>query len=261
LRPFRDAARASTAVLALLAACSKPGARTASDAGATTPTVHGGARDAQGAGIRGPLTTRFAARVDVAPLLAAGCVMGEKGLDCTRGELRRLGCIGPSVVVDALGALTPNAAIATCDGDERGGLDEGIAVVGCGLAATTRRYVVASEGKVTLIRSEAELVARFAPVETPEEALAFVLATSPARALTEVVVPPGAKRYVASIEPTSVETTPEGFRVRVFDVRVCGCGPHDWEAIDVLVTRAGRVHEIGRERIYAEPELRGACVD
>jgi hypothetical protein len=166
----------------------------------------------------------------------------------------------PSDVQDALGALTPAVGIATCDIAESDGLDTGLVSVGCD-SRIARRYVIAAGGKVALIKSETELAARFAPVETPEEALAFALAVSNARMLREVVIPRGAHVHVSQVDPTYVETMPRGFVVRLFDVRVCGCGPHDWEAIDFLVTRAGEVKEIGRQAIYADPELRGVCAD
>lgn len=210
---------------------------------------------------RGPRTTRFDAKVNLDGLLQAGCVKTAEGLDCSQGgPVKALGCMPNSKVDDALGALTPAASIAECNTIARDPTNEGIVHLGCRLPVV-RRYAVASGNKVELIKNADEFAARFGPVETPEEALAFAVALTKARPLAEVVIPEGATVYVQHIEPTYVEQAPEGYRVRLFDFQLCGCGPHDWLAVDFLVTRSGKVTQTGAQAIYADPKMKGMCVD
>jgi len=210
---------------------------------------------------RGPRTTEFNAKVNVDPLLQAGCVRTREGLDCSQGEgVKAFGCMPVSRVEDLLGALTPGAAIAECNTMARDVEREGILHLGC-MVPVVRRYLVASGGKIELITSKGAFAARFAPVETPEEALAFALGLTGAHAEREVVIPANTEVYVDHVDPTYVERRPDGFVVHLFAFQLCGCGPHDHLAVDVLVTRDGEVREVKSEPIYADPKMRHVCVD
>src|SRR4051812_29476702 len=108
--------------MTLLTACSAAPPSQQNDTTTPPATAH---NPSQPAGQQGERTTRFEAKVDLAPLLEVGCVTTQEGLDCTGGSLKRLACLKPSSVEDALGALTPAAGIAECNTLETGGLDEG----------------------------------------------------------------------------------------------------------------------------------------
>jgi len=202
----------------------------------------------------------FNAKVNTGPLLQAGCVNGREGLECTQGDVKPFACMPRSRVEDLLGALMPAAAIAECNTVARDPGSEGIVHLGC-MLPVVRRYVVASGGKVELLKSQKEFVARFAPVETPEEALAFALALTRAEARREVVIPRDAEVYVQHVEPTYVETSRRGFKVHLFEFQLCGCGPHDHLAVDYLVTRDGQVKQLSSQPIYADPKMKHVCVD
>ena len=62
------------------------------------------------------------------------------------------------------------------------------------------------------------------------------------------------------IETTYVEEVEEGFKVHLFNYRLCGCGTHPHYAVDYLVTKTGEVKEIFKQEIYEDP-LFTACVD
>ena len=211
---------------------------------------------------RASVTSRFAPKIpDVAPFLALGCKQLPYYLDCAGSEaVKAIGCQNLTPASEYLGALSPALGLAQCDVTDPQGKQTGIIQTGCRLPYY-RRYVVAEGGKATLIRSAAEFTARFAPVETPDEALAFAVALTKAVPRTTIELPPDAAVKVATIEPTYVETTPEGYRVHLFDYVGCGCGPHDHQVVDFLVTRDGQLRQLSRAAIYDVPSERALCVD
>jgi hypothetical protein len=202
--------------------------------------------------------TRFDAKVDIAPFLAAGCIQaGGEGLLCPGLDDAgpALGCEQPLDVNDLLAGLTPRVAIAECKGDFFG-----VVEVGC-MRRWYRRYVVASEGRLETVRTPSAFVKRFAPVDSPEEALAFALALTNTEAFFTIAIPNDAVLYPGHFEPTSVEKVDAGYLVHLFHYVACGCGPHDELAVDFLVTRAGDAKEVASRPVWGFPKQNGRCAD
>ncbi len=211
----------------------------------------------------GPKVTRFDLHVDREPLLKLGCKVNGDALICgvrstAKGE--GITCGEYSQANDLLGGLSPKAAITGCDILGRGVEGKGIYRSGCRLS-TWHRYVVADVHGLVLIDTKEAFVRRFAPVETPAEALAFAVAMTDSKALFKIELPKDAEVFLKTIEPTSVEPVAEGFKVRLYGYQFCGCGPHNHLAIDYLVTRAGEVRELSSTPAWLDPKLKKICID
>ncbi len=211
----------------------------------------------------GPTVTAFDAHLDREPLLKLGCKVTGDALVCgtpstARGE--GITCGEYSRPDDLLGALSPRTAITACDALGRGIEVKGIYRSGCRLA-TWRRYVVAAGKKLELIDTKEAFVKRFAPVETPAEALAFAVALTDSKALFKIELPKDAQLFLKTIDPTSVTPVAAGFKVRLYGYQFCGCGPHNHLAVDYLVTRAGEVRELDSVPAWNDPKTAKLCID
>jgi hypothetical protein len=211
----------------------------------------------------GPTVTAFDAHVDREPLLKLGCKVSGDALVCgtpASGKVEGITCGEYSRPDDLLGALSPKTPITACDALGRGLEVKGIYRSGCRLA-TWHRYVVADGKKLELIDSKEAFVKRFAPVETPAEALAFAVALTESKALFKIELPPNAQLFLKTIDPTSVTPVAEGFKVRLYGYQFCGCGPHNHLAVDYLVTRAGEVRELDSVPAWIDPKTAKLCID
>ena len=216
-------------------------------------------------------------KVDVTAFEKAGCVVAGITLDCSKSaSVKAFGCMQDTLHVDdSLGGLTPKAAIAECNGmahvvvapgqplaPQPPGAQAaatGIVKLGC-MIPVVKRYLVSMRGKLTLVRSAAELAALFAPVESPEEALGFAVALSRAAPQYTLDIKPG-WRTAPRIETSYTEATTGGFKVHLFEYQLCGCGPHPYRAVDFLVGKDGSAKVTATEEAYADPRKDHLCID
>lgn len=211
----------------------------------------------------GPKVTSFDLHVDREPLLKLGCKVQGDALVCGTPSTAKgdgITCGDYSRADDLLGGLTPKAAITGCDILGRGLEIKGIYRSGCRLS-TWHRYVVADGKRLELLDTKEAFVKRFAPVETPAEALAFAVAMTDSKALFKIELPKDAEVFLKTIDPTSVEPVADGFKVRLYGYQFCGCGPHNHLAVDYLVTRAGEVRELDSKPAWNDPKTKKLCID
>lgn len=204
-----------------------------------------------------------AVATNTSEFIKAGCVnTGHGWLDCSSTGLdERFSCKEMWVPSD-LGGLSPKVQIVKCNVMVENWTSETEWIVreGC-LLPLYRKYIVFSDGEYKLIGSKREFVDFFAPVESPEEALAFALALTRAYPDYDPIVPGNYKVFVPEVRSTYVEKKGEDYRVHLFDMEVCGCGSHPYYSVDYIVTKSGDVTELSRERIYEDPSLFGLCID
>jgi hypothetical protein len=137
-----------------------------------------------------------------------------------------------------LGGLTPAEPIATCLCD---GEDPRSIYHGGGLSPFSAWYIVRRGAAFAAIRSLEELRNEFAPIETPEEALSFVLAATGPEIEARFDVKPEARLryYVPRLEDTYVTATEDGFLVHnLYTVESC---PDILGTVDVRVSGVGEV--------------------
>lgn len=178
--------------------------------------------------------------------------------------LGRLGCEQIRPVGEVMGGLQPGYPLYVCLVFGEAGKplpgDEFIYREGC-LMAEYVRYAILQDGEWKLLKSAADLQRVYAPIETESEALSYALAASGLGVRYGITAQPDLRYFVDQIEDTHVAKEPQGFRVHLFDYRLCGCGPHPTYAVDILVTRDGQVVELSREKIYEDPAEDRLCVD
>ena len=180
------------------------------------------------------------------------------------GALGQLGCEQIRLPGDVLGGMQPAYPLRICvvqrPASERLPENEYIYSEGC-LMADYIRYVILKDGELKLLKSVADLQQAYAPIETEDEALSYALAASGLGVRYGITAQSDLRYFVDKLEDTYVETVPQGYRIHLFDYKLCGCGPHPTYAVDVLVSSDGQVRELSREKIYEDPAEDGLCID
>jgi len=197
------------------------------------------------------LPSNASINIDSNAFIDSGCFADGYGLDCSSlGLDQRFGCMQISNASSALENLSPLLPVVECLflGKDYSSQD-GIVREGC-MMPLFRRYIAKQGDEFKLISSKEEFLSIFAPVETKEEALAFAVALTSSLPRYDTSVPEGYFSAASSIEPTYAEETEGGYKVHLFDSELCGCGSHPYYAIEYLVTRAGNVTELSREKVY-----------
>ena len=130
-----------------------------------------------------------------------------------------------------------------------------------GLFGNYVRYVVHQNGEFVLLKTEEEFRRLFAPIESPEEALSYVLAVRNLSAYYGLEYQPAYEYEVDTIEDTYITTEADGYRVHLFYDQVFGCGPHWISEVDVRVSVEGKVEEVASKPIFRDPNLDEVCID
>jgi hypothetical protein len=210
--------------------------------------------------------------IDVTPFLDSRCTSAasHRPLDCLRASIAPLAPQADCTLVFRLppeaGALSPRVPIVGClvDVDESDGGATGMLVTGC-MRRSARTWIVYDDATHALhhLRTPRELASFFAPVDSLDEALALAMALTATRPL---YFPPGAlddaRYYAPRVEATHVDARDDGsYRVHLFDYGACGCGPHPYAAVDVIVRRDGTVSEGRATPAFAHTRDDRVCID
>jgi hypothetical protein len=123
------------------------------------------------------------------------------------------------------------------------------------------RLVIQRDGQLEVLHSEEEMAGAFAPIESPDEALAYAVAVTglgPEYGLSHA---PNFEYFTDVIEDTTVTEEGDGYLVRLFHFRLFGCGPHEMLEFDLHVSRAGVIEQRERTALYKDPAMDNLCVD
>lgn len=205
--------------------------------------------------------------------LAAGCPKDEYGpRPCiSESTLAALGCDELQAPSSLIGGLQPSYPVAAClvrpgpdplRADIQAEIEKGqyFYYTG-GLFGGYIRYVIVQDGAFRLLKSEEEFRDLYAPIETPEEALSYVLAVENLSADYGLEYTPGYKYEVDTIEDTYVTAEGEGYRLHLYSYALSGCGPHWTTALEMQVTPDGLIREISRKPVFRDPQQDDLCVD
>lgn len=211
-------------------------------------------------------------QADLSPF-ANHCTKSSSGwLACGEDDpLYHLGCA--YIAGEALLAgLSPNHAVARCifpvenfteeqlDGLYDKPFKECLYFDG-GLAQMCERIIFHGGYQFAVMKTITELRSEIVPIDSPNEALGFALATTRYKALYGQSVDYSNLYSVNVLEDTHVEETAEGFVVHLFHVQEFGCSPFRTTAIDLKVTRDGLIEELDERVVYREMSLFFVCVD
>jgi len=208
--------------------------------------------------------------VELEPFRQAGCTADEYDRwTCPEASpLNALGCDALIKPNELLGGLDPAYPLALCrympiqHGESPRGspTDEFIYNDGC-LAASYVRYAIQKDGQFQLVKTQRDLKATYAPIESPDEALSYALASSSLEARYNLETPLGYRYQVNKLEDSHVVETGTGYEVLLYHYKVCGCGPHTTSAVLLQVTGEGDIQEIERTPAFEDPKEDGLCVD
>jgi hypothetical protein len=113
--------------------------------------------------------------------------------------------------------------------------DEFIYTDGCMMPIYVR-YAIEKDGQFQLLKNQGELKATYAPIESPDEALSYALASTGLEARYNLETPSGYRYQVNQLEDTHVVETGDGYDVLLYHYQVCGCGPHTTSTVLLHVT-------------------------
>jgi hypothetical protein len=195
-----------------------------------------------------------------------GCPLDDSGRNVCppESELGILGCDTIAAPGDYLGGLDPALPINLCWKLGANGLrlekDQFIYRDGC-LLPQYARYVVQQDGKFILLENLADLQRMYAPITTQDEALSYAVAATGLSAYFGFEAPRGFRYFVRTLEDSHVVTGGGEFRVYLYDYKLCGCGPHTTEYVELLVKPDGQIEETGRTPVFEDPEQDNLCID
>ena len=130
-----------------------------------------------------------------------------------------------------------------------------------GLFGSYIRYLIYQDGEFVLLKTEEDLRKRFAPIESPEEALSYILAAKNLSAYYGLQYDPAYEYEVNTIEDTYVTPDTHGYLIHLFYDQTFGCGPHWISEVDVHVSVEGNLEERSSRQIFRNPDLDELCVD
>ena len=201
------------------------------------------------------------------------CPFDENGyLNCGSDHpLSTLECDDIFPPPSLFGGLDPSYPIAICEVDVAYGnaSDETKAEIDAGeyfyyaggLSGKYIRYVIFQNDEFSLLKSEKEFRDVYAPIESPEEALSYVLAVTNLSAYYGIVLDPASKYEVDTIEDTFVTATSDGHDLLLYSYAAFGCGPHWTSAVVVHVSKEGIIQELTRTNVSRDPSLDDVCFD
>ena len=185
--------------------------------------------------------------------------------------LANFGCDEIQAPSSLIGGLEPSYPIAICaiqniPGEGREDLaaeiDSGqfLYYTG-GLFGSYVRYIIYQNGEFVLLKTEEDLRKLFTPIESPEEALSYVLAVKNLSASYGIQYDPAYEYEVDTIEDTYVTPDTDGHLVHLFHDQTFGCGPHWISEVDVHVSVEGNIEERSSRHIFRDPSIDDVCFD
>ena len=213
---------------------------------------------------------------------SAGCPPDKYGNRACQenGPLYALGCDRITELPN-LGALNPAYPIVLCVTDRRVETDadvpKEVEYLGAGgytysprgeyffsnggLVLSLSRYVIDQDDRFVLIKNEDEFRKLFAPLETADEALAYVQAATGLSELYDLKFQPDYDYFVDTIEDTHAEKAADGYLVYLYNKRVFGCGPHPTFRVTLHVTPEGIIQQQEVKQVFKDRSEDGMCVD
>ena len=178
--------------------------------------------------------------------------------------LSDLGCEEILKPDDRIGGLTGSSPVALCHTmlrpDNESDPDQGLYRVG-GMVPLYARFAIWKPEGFVMLKSPKDIKQMFTPISTQEQALGYVLALTGFDVFFEQSYHRGNAYAVDTIEDSYVKAIPDEYAVHVFDEQHFGCGPHWTSAVDLEVSRDGKLKEIARTKLYHETADDVFCFD
>lgn len=189
---------------------------------------------------------------------------GGLELECPKDSpIGKLGCVRlwTSLV---LSGVTPLEPLAGCEVvDPTHSIEPGDYVLASGgLLPIYTRYLALSESGPVLLKSASAFRERYAPVDSPAEAITFVTALTDLSVFNSFDGPRRLRYFLPVLEETEVVATSSGYLVKnLLRKKLFGCGPHTNWLVDVAVSHDGSVQVVTERKAFEDPQEDGICVD
>lgn len=140
--------------------------------------------------------------------------------------------------------------------------DRGLVFYG-GMMASCADYLVESPTGLRLLNTPALFQEVYAPIESPEEALAYAMALSGNQAILDPrqLVEPDFRFFTEVLPASRAVAVGEGYEVSLYDYQRFGCGPHPHELVSYQLSREGELREVKRQKLFEDPLFDALCVD
>ncbi len=156
------------------------------------------------------------------------------------------------------GSLSPRYPVAL--GTIRGYDQTALYTKGC-LGPVGFYLIIKKDSVYRLLKNNDDFIRYFAPIESKEEALSYLLAFTGRDAQYDFSIEARYRKFVRKINTTSVKENKDGYEINLFDYQLCGCGPHTYYMVVYTVKKTGEVIEQEIVRLYEDPYEDGLCVD
>ena len=165
------------------------------------------------------------------------------------------------------GALDPSVAIGIC---KKFKASEGVRITGC-KNAQMEQYITLIFGKkeeIRLIKNQQEFKSFFAPIKNEKEAISYIMALTqsfpmysfPEKFFVHSLDEDG--RYlVKNPKPTEVEKKKDGYEVRLFEQKSCGCHTPELTEVEYFVTNGGDISVKNKKAIWQAKRHYQICID
>ena len=165
-------------------------------------------------------------------------------------------------VSDLLGGFDPQIPLALVQNVSFAGDPEVPAVYTEGCMATfSVRYLAVDQDQIVLVDDVEDLQRLFAPIDSADEALSYVVAATGLIPLFDLEAHPEYTRYSKPLAESHVVFDGEKYLVTLFDTFLCGCGPHIVESVEVSVLADGTLQKGEPVNAFSDPETEGLCID
>ncbi|MBN1584000.1 MAG: hypothetical protein JXA89_25045 [Anaerolineae bacterium] len=201
----------------------------------------------------------------------AGCTVEKYGvLQCSEhSPLNALPCDGLRVPTDLLGGLDPFLPIAVYSVYSEQ-LDPGEYFYDSSARTVDDRYpeyiryVVFRKDRFRLVKNEEIFRGLYVPIDSPEEALSYVLAVKNLGARYGIARDDGDAYFVEVVENTHVEAVEDGYRLHLFQTSASGpsvCDPTNVSSVDVHLSFEGTIRVIDRTGVFEYISRSPFCED
>ena len=193
----------------------------------------------------------------------AGCTLDDHStLVCADDSpLSALECDTIRKPSDLLGGLEPSFPIAVCTVYTKHLAEGEYFYNDGGRRPEYLRYVIYRDDQFQLVRTKDEFRDLYAPIDSANEALSYVLAAKDVSAYYGLERRHDHVYFVDIVQDTHIDTVDDGYQVHLFDYNLFGCGPHITAIVDVHIAFDGTIREIDRFPMSKNPAEDDLCVD
>lgn len=206
--------------------------------------------------------------IDPSPFQDIGCIWNtDNEAICNQESIpQKMGCDTLTKPSEYIDLLSEDSEFVICSyradlthlndqSDPKGLWDSGCK------APWKHQLLVYSNGDYLLISDQEDLKYNFAPLTSPDQALAYAIAATGFSPRFDLADLAGYRIFIDPLQITNVQSTSDGFEFILYSQQVCGCGPHTTFMQKVNITQSGDVKILESIPAFENPAEDSLCVD